>query len=102
MKKAKRAIAKFSCVKRAVLLKKCEDRFLNETDINTIVKRLRVASATAGKIRDKTLKSYLRMQRQNIVFDSDSEKDESYDYQLDKGFFSESEDNDSQKLNPMY
>ena len=69
-------------------------KFLSETDVNTMIKRLRVASGTTGVIKDAELKECLRLQKQNIVFDSDSEKDQNYDFQVERGCFSESDQNE--------
>ena len=56
-------------------------KFLNEVDLNTIIKRLRVASGTTGEIKDKELKECLRLQKQNIIFDSDY-SDNDYNFQV--------------------
>ena len=41
--------------------------------------------------KDVSLKTFLRVQRQNIVFDSDIDEERNHNFEVDKGYFSELE-----------
>ena len=76
------------------MLEKCESRFQQELDVNTIIKRLRFSYNSLSQLKNKELKKYLRLHRSNVICETDSE-DREYDFEVGKSYFSSSDDDPS-------
>lgn len=67
----------FSCCKnlpsaqRLDMIEKCEEKFLAEIDIGTLIKRIRRCNNSLGDIQDKDLNRYLKLSKSNIIISDD-------------------------------
>ena len=80
------------CSKRLEMIEKCEEKFLEEIDIGTMIKRIRRSYNSLGDIRDKKLRKYLKLNKANIIISDDDSQDEDHEFEVEKGYFSSSSD----------
>ena len=59
------------CSKRLSTIEKCEEKFLSEIDIGTLIKRLRKSFNSLEEIKDKKLRNYLKLNKANIIVSDD-------------------------------
>ena len=74
------------------MIEKCEEKFLEEIDIGTMIKRIRRSYNSLGDIRDKKLRKYLKLNKANIIISDDDSQDEDHEFEVEKGYFSSSSD----------
>lgn len=84
---------KFPSAKRLNLIEKCEEKFLAEIDIGTLIKRIRRSNNTLDNIQDRDLKRYLKLNKSNIIISDDDSQSE-HDFEVTKGYFSSSSSED--------
>ena len=73
-------------------MEKCEDRFQQELDVNTILKRLRYSYNSLSQLKNSSVRKYLRLNETSVVMHSDSSGEDNFDFQVNKGYFSTSDD----------
>ena len=66
---------KLPCRKRLGMIEKCEEKFLSEIDINTLLKRLRRSNNSLEHIDDKKMRKYLKLNKKNIIVSDDDSQE---------------------------
>ena len=69
------------------MIEKCEEKFLSEIDIGTLIKRLRRSYNSLDDIKDKKLRQYLKLNKSNIIVSDDSQEKD-HDFKVKNGYFS--------------
>lgn len=82
------------CAKRLEMIEKCEEKFLAEIDIGTLIKRIRRSDNSLSMIQDKNLKRYLKLHKSNIIVSEDDSENDQHDFEVEKGYFSSSSSDD--------
>lgn len=59
------------CFRRTHILEKCEERFQQELDVNTIIKRTRYSYNSLSQLENKDIKKYLRLNESTVVMNSE-------------------------------
>ena len=75
------------CSKRLEMIEKCEEKFLSEIDIGTLIKRLRRSYNSLDDIKDKKLRQYLKLNKANIIVSDDTQEND-HDFKVENGYFS--------------
>lgn len=78
------------------MIEKCEEKFLSEIDIGTLIKRMRKSYNSRDDIvKDKKLRQYLKLNKSNIILSDDESQIEDHDFEVNKGYFSSSSDDNA-------
>ena len=80
------------------MIEKCEEKFLSEIDIGTMIKRLRTSYNSLDDLKEKDLKEYLKLNRANIIISDDDSDDQNHDFAVEKGYFSSSSGEDPDEV----
>ena len=64
-------------------MQKCEERFQQELDINTILKRIRYSYNSLSQIINKDIKGYLKLNECSVVMNSESSDVDNFDFKVD-------------------
>ena len=70
MKRFSKYTKKLPSARRLDMIEKCEEKFLAEIDIDTLIKRIRRSNNSVGDI-DKDLQRYLKLNKSNIIISDD-------------------------------
>ena len=62
---------KLPSARRLDMIEKCEEKFLAEIDIGTLIKRIRTCANSLDDIEDNDLKRYLKLNKSNIIMSDD-------------------------------
>lgn len=68
------------CFRRTQILEKCEERFQQEFDVNTILKRMRYSYNSLSQIKNKEIQKYLRLNESSVVMNSESSDADNFDF----------------------
>lgn len=85
------------CFRRSMILEKCEERFQQELDVNTLIKRMRFSYNSLSKMKNQQIDKYLRLNESSVVMNSESSDDDNFDFQVDKGYFSSTDEDQPNK-----
>ena len=78
-------------------LEKSYERFQQELDVNTLIKRLRKIEEFSRIYRVEEANKFTRIDPCVVIISSDSENEEqNFDFEVTKGYFYSSDENDDQ------
>ena len=63
-----------------------------------MIKRLRKSYNSLDDIKDKKLRKYLKLNKANIIVSDDDSQDEDHDFEVEKGYFSSSDDDNPDEV----